>query len=198
MTWWQSLLIALVPATITAAITLAVCLIQNHKTKKEFLKKYELEQKNHISQTRFDTEFAIYKEISEKLVTLVSRCVSTVFPRGPYYEPQDATAKLEYRKDVYKQLTEDLAEANIAINKYAVFVPKKWYEQFVEIKNLCRLQITFYFELDILNVYQSGCEGQGEIRIACYERTKIINDKFDTIVDELREYIRELETKEVD
>ena len=45
MTWWQSLLIALVPAIITAAITLAVCLIQNHKTKKEFIKKYELDQK---------------------------------------------------------------------------------------------------------------------------------------------------------
>ena len=132
------------------------------------------------------------------MVTLVSRCVSTIFPRGPYYEPQDATAKLEYRKGVYQQLTQDLAEANIAINKYAVFVPKNWYEQFVEIKNLCRFQINLYFELDIQNVYQTGCEGQGEIRIACYERTKTINDKFDAIVDGLREYIRKLESKEVE
>ena len=67
MEWWQSLLISLVPAIITGFVSWLVSHQQIKNTKREFSLRCDLENKQHITKTRFDMEFAIYKELSEKV-----------------------------------------------------------------------------------------------------------------------------------
>lgn len=69
ITWWQSLLIAIGPAIITAFISWFISHTQINNAKKELKEKYENEKKLYIRKTQFDNEFNIYKELSEKTVT---------------------------------------------------------------------------------------------------------------------------------
>ena len=64
MTWWQSLLIALIPAIITATISWLICNKQIQNARKEQSEKYAMEKRNHVSKIRFEKEFSIYQELS--------------------------------------------------------------------------------------------------------------------------------------
>ena len=63
MNWWQSLLIALVPAIITALFSavVAIAVAKNNidHAKQELQNKYQLERNSYIKKIRFDTEFEI-------------------------------------------------------------------------------------------------------------------------------------------
>lgn len=195
VTWWQSLLISLVPAIITAGITLLISLIQNNKTKIELLKKYQLERSNHISQTRFDMEFGIYKEISEKLVTLAI-FIQNLFPQGYYQEPIDETSKHLYYEELHTKTCEYLDEANVTINKYAVFIKEEWYDRFLEIKALCVTQSKFFNFLRVNKASLTPCKEADDAERGCFARTKEISDKFDGLIKDLRKYIQNMDMKE--
>lgn len=178
MNWWQSLLIALVPAIITAFISWLISHTQIKNAKKELKEKYENENKLYVSKTRFAMEFDIYKELSEKFVTLVMH-VLNLFPLG------DKIVQLyENYLDVARVYLND---ASSAINKYAIFIPKNWYDRFTGIINLCRAQIDgyndFYFGTKIRD---------NQFREDCCKRTEDIKDAFDNLVEELREHINSL------
>lgn len=195
MNWWQSLLIALVPAVITAGITLAISLLQNNKTKLELLKKYQLEQSYHISQTRFDMEFAIYKEISEKIVSLAI-FIQNLFPQGIYQEPIDETAKHSYYEELHRKTCDYLDEANLTINKYAIFINEEWYNRFLEIKALCVTQAKLFNFLRVNKSSLTPCKEADDALRGCFARTKEISDKFDGLIKDLRKYIQNMDIKE--
>ena len=74
-------------------------------------------------------------------------------------------------------------------NKYAVFIPNKWYEKFAIITNLCRLQIEAY--KDKIKNHNSTIQDE-----VCRKRTKEIKNAFDELVLELRTHINTLGIKD--
>lgn len=197
MNLWQSLLIALVPAAIAAGVSILTAILQINKAKADIDKQYDLKTRLHISQLRYDTEFAIYKELSEKLVTLISDCISNLFPCVQTVEPTDIQSRLNYRKSVYCKVEKAFKEAHYAINKYAIFIPEEWYKEFVLLKNLCRIQIQTYFVLGIIKCGAPLSEEENKIKDECCLRSKEIEEKFDAFVIKLRKHVNELNIKGV-
>lgn len=184
MTWWQSLLIAIVPAALTAFISWLISNKQIKNAKKELKEKYENETRLHISQLRFDTEFSIYKELSEKFVTMVFDVMS-LFPEGIYFEPPDDQSRQEYRLQLYKKSESSYNEANLAVNKYACFIAKTIFDEFVAIKQKCVIQLNWFFQ------YQVRKDSDGKI-IECFMRTSEIRQDFDKLMKKLRQHIASL------
>ncbi len=191
MTWWQSLLIAIIPAIITAFISWIISYTQINNTKKELKEKYENESKLYIRKTQFDNEFKIYKELSEKTVTMVSDIVSNIFPSGLVFEHKDLNARKQYQVKMYNMCETSFTEAHKAINKYACFIPKNWYERFIAIKQLCALQLKSFFAYEINCPLNSGYDTQ-----ECYQRTSKIEEEILKLIDDLRTYINDLTNKE--
>ena len=124
-------------------------------------------------------ECDIYKELSEKLVTLVMY-VMNLFPLEK--------ESIQVDRGYLQKTNNYLNDAVSAINKYAVFIPKNWYDKFVIITGLCNLQIQNYDKLmtNRGNVVQE----------LCVERTRNIKNSFDDLVLELRTHINTLGLKE--
>lgn len=190
MEWWQSLLIALIPAVITAGITLAVSLVQIKRAKMEMVAKYETDKKQHISKMRLDMEFSIYKELSEKVVSLVTNCFR-LFPYDFNYSRIGKPSQSDADFELHNNIASLLNDANEAINKYAIFIPKKWYEKFEHLKLLCKEQLISFgdYVLDGKTRNKTGRAVKNE----CNKRDDEIENVFDELVSELREYIASLD-----
>lgn len=191
MTWWQSLLIALIPAIITATISWLICNKQIQNARKEQSEKYAMEKRNHVSKIRFEKEFSIYQELSEKFITMVMDTCA-LFPQGLYYEPVDEQEKEKYYKEFYSNIQESYNQANKAVNKYAIFIPEKWYDKFMEIRTECHLQARLFYALNFAKTLKK----ESDKVLECFNRTKRIEEMTRDLKKDLRKYIEELDVKE--
>ena len=191
MQWWQTLLIALCPSILSTIVAIVVPVTQIRSAKKERLAKYQYEMEQYISHTRFDMEFEIYKELSEKVVTLVSYCLS-LFSKEFDYSSIGTPSQNDDDFSKHNKIVTLLNDANEAINKYAVFIPEKWYEKFDQIKVLCRKQLDA--SGDYILDGKIGNRTIRSIKNECKKRNRQINNVFDELVNELREYILKIGT----
>lgn len=193
--WWQSLLIALIPAVLTALISaiVAVGVAQkeiNNKTR-ELQEKYNAEKKLYINKATFESEYNILLELCEKTFTMVSDVVSNLFPNGLTYDAINANANREYYIKLYNICDASFTAAHKAINKYACFLPEKWYNKFVDLKQQCGIQLRFFFFLKI------SCTTNIEFDTSdCYKRTTSIAQNAESFIKELRKHIESLTLKE--
>lgn len=193
MEWWQNLLISSIPAILTAGITLIVSLAQIKRAKAEIKTKYESDKKQHISKMRLDMEFSIYKELSEKVVSLVAYCLGYAFYRD--FDYNQIGTKIRDKEDI-KSLDKHIDlfnAANRAINMYAVFIPEKWYSKFDVLKELCRKQLSA-FENYVVNG-KTNNKSIISIKRECNKRRNDIKNVFGELVSELRDYIATLDTQ---
>ena len=181
VTWWQSLLIAIVPAVIAALAAWYVAFCQIRNAKREMQVKYESENRLHISKLRFDTEFSIYQEVCEKFVTMVYD-VMNLFPEGIYFEPPNEEGKRQYYSELYKKCENSFTFANLAINKFACFIDETIFDEFIAIKNKCAIQINWFFQ------YRIGLF-QGTEITKCFERTTEIRESLEALMKKLRRHI---------
>lgn len=194
MTWWQSVLIALIPAALTAFISWLISYQQIRNTKKELQLQYDSENKLYITKTRFDMEFSIYKELCEKVLEMVMD-TSSLFPRGLYNEPLDEAERKKYREEKYKKAANSFNEANTTIRKYAAFIPEQHYENFCEIRKLCAMQLNWYPDFRLGGLDSDSRKELNDKQQACWKRTEEINEKLDSLIKALREYLERLDVK---
>ena len=190
MEWWQTLLIALCPSILSTIVAIVIPVTQMVNAKKERLAKYDSDKKQHISRKRLDMEFEIYKELSEKIVTLGVNSLS-LFDKS--FDYSSIGKKIPVDNDFKSQnmVTNLLNDANESIYKYAVFIPAEWYEKFDQIKKLCREQLCAFEDYVILGkIDDKDIEA---IKTECEQRNKDISDVFDELVSELRKYIAGLD-----
>ena len=191
MEWWQTLLISLSSSVVTAVIALIVPLVQLKHEKEERKAQYENERKQHISQMRLDMEFDIYKELSEKVVALAVNCLALFDDDFDYSQikQREATDKDVKLRNKVAKLQND---ANESIYKYAIFIPKEWYDKFNKIKYLCCKQVYAYEDYFIFKKLKNI--KIDTIKDECEKRNKEISDVFNELVNELRKYIATLDT----
>lgn len=191
MNFWQTLLVACIPAIIGAIITIIVSSMQLNRSKTEIEEKYSFDKKLHISNNRFDMELSIHKEISEKLVSLIAN-INNLFPTGLYFEPPDKEQKAAYYNELYKVNETSYNETSKAINSYAIFIPKEIYEKYHIIRKECYDQIRSFHYVRIVNFEKSGYD---KIYNECLKRTEKINNLYGEIIEDLRNYIKSLEQR---
>lgn len=94
----------------------------------EELEKYKssLDRKTYVSQVRFDKEFSIYTDLSEKTISAVFSTASLV----SFFHNGQSPVDFEEQK---KEIVEKVNIANKTSNQYAPFMNKEIYERYKEI-----------------------------------------------------------------
>ena len=150
--------------------------------------KNKLENKSYVSKTRFDTEFSIYRQLSESTVIMVKE-VSQLFPRFTRDTRDDYdTYKKKFDSAIDKTV---IAQDSLASN--APFISKDIYNKFDEIERKCKEQIEDFIDFrlrDDCKQYIEEC--RAEYRNA-FKRTSEIQNDWNELLEELRVYLSSLE-----
>ena len=192
MEWWQTLLIALCPSILSTVVAIVVPIVQITSAQKERKDNYESDKKLHVSQMRLDMEFEIYKEVSEKVMELVSQAV-ILFDDIDL----DAVRKQKDKKgfhEIYNDVSKLLNIANLSINKHAIFIPDEWYQKFLKIKVLCLKQLQD-FDKYVLQDKWNGKTSK-DIKNQSDSRVTEIGSLFRELVKGLRKYLSEFGSQE--
>jgi len=143
-TFCSQLLIAAIPS---ALAFIGSCYLANRKAKAErslLIKEYGLQKGRYVSEKIFDTEFIIYRELSEKMyITVQSN--SLLFP--DYIDeglPQDKSEKNEIRHERLTNAVKDNNKYRDAVARNASFISNNLYEKFEKIVEECSVQIAYY------------------------------------------------------
>jgi hypothetical protein len=151
----------------------------------------QLERKNYVSKIRFDAEFSIYRELCA-LFDEMERTVFWLFPTGIDHLPDDKDAQKEIFEKRYKQAGTALFNASQSLSKNSAFIPKEIYELFLEVNNLCRIQVNLYPYSLRSGLQKLDIKHENE----CWERTITIDESYKKLQEKLREYLKALDVLE--
>ena len=186
---------------VVISIVNAVCLFLQRKKQLEYDKKLEiykskLDSKNYVSKVRFDAEFLLYRELMVSCRNMIND-VYFVYPIFTYV-PADEEAREKYEQDVYNNATKSYNDFSTLITGNAPFIPKDFYDKFIEIVKLCRQNLNTF--RDRYNVFMrswwNGSMEKQDAESEAYKRTGDINKMFETLVDEIRDYLFSLEVND--
>lgn len=157
-------------------------------------KKSMNERKNYISKVKFDTEFKIYRELSETFFDMVKH-ISIMIPSGIAYVPADEEAKKEYDENNYDNALKAVVKAQDTLNRNAPFISEELYNEYSEILSLCKQQ------LDVFNkrwniLYIASQDEKERLSYEDYERTESINKMMKMLNNKIRKYISTLDVIE--
>ena len=163
-------------------------------TKKLEEYKSKLENKNYISNTRFDTEFSIYRTLSVAFFVMVKN-ISVMIPEGYTKVPADPKAKKEYDKKVYDLALTAVVKAQDTLNGNVPFISEDMYNEYSAILKLCNLQLdVFSNRWNVL--YLASQEEKEKLDFEDYERTGTINKSMKELNNKVRKYISTLDVIE--
>ena len=151
------------------------------------------ERGTHISKQRFDKEFEIYQELSEKNLTAVYDA-GTVVPivRGMYDdEPEMIKKHLE-------KFCESMNEAEFSNKKNAPFINKEIFQDYRNLENLNKDIFTMfkfwvYDDVGAKFNYKGQTYTKKECQKYIEDKQKEIAALSDKILDDIREYLQHLD-----
>lgn len=162
------------------------------KLSKEFEKyKSSLQNKTYISRTKFDTEFAIYRELSSGFSDAVI-AINIMIPTGYTTVPADREARLELDKQHYETAVEAIVKAQDSLKSNIPFIPENIYDGYNELLKLFGLQLAAYEDRFVVTDLRPQSEKETFSRDD-YKRTREISEKWITINNKIRKYLNSLE-----
>lgn len=185
---------------IIAVVKFSANQIAEHMNKKleaslnKELEKYKhiAEKKNYVSKVRFDAEFKIYRELSQVFSEAIEG-VHGIIPFGEAYYPNDEEERNEYKQHLFAEFAKASSSAQKTLFANAPFISKNIYEKFNEIMDLIRTQSEIYIEANFDSTLSND---DSEITEDDINRTALIDEKFNALMDEIREYLSNLEILE--
>ena len=186
------------------AIILGVIKLSSNTIASNLEKKYELRMnkelelykagvgnKIYISKTKFDTEFQLYRQLSNCFTRMVKE-VAQLFP----VLTKDMRNDHEAFQGMHNRALDAIVLAQDELCSSAPFISKGLYEKFLEIENLCKHQLSDFQDFRLRPDAKSyQVELNKEYREA-YNRTRKINQKLNELLEELRDYISKLDVIE--
>jgi len=154
--------------------------------------KSNLDKMKYISKVRFDAEFAIYRELSLVFSEVVD-FVHGIVPSGEAYYPQEEDKRQDYVKSMFVRFTKAHEKAQRTLYANAPFVSKDIYMKFDEILTLIRTQSEVFNEAYFQTTLSNA---EGEVTDVDARRTDEIDEKFYSLMDDIRNYLATLEIKE--
>lgn len=157
-----------------------------------------IDKRTYISRARFDTEFQIYRELSENILAMIE-ATHWLFPHGLDTVPEDEEKQKELYNQRYKRAGETISAAQKSIRANAPFIPNDFYQKFEEISILCLQQYNMYTWCGPL-APNTGIHSKAKVEAenACWERTDKIWEKRTELTVRLREYLEKLDVLESD
>ena len=204
---WKIVLCAVASAggiggVIVAAVKFSANSIANRLAQKYELKLHKeleryksgLDNKIYISKTKFDTEFALYRELSKSFFKMV-KAITIMIPVGLAHYPVDKEERKKYEDELYETALKTTVEAQDVLNSNIPFIPNDLYTDFEEILGLCRMQIGV-FEQRWNAFYFVPQKEKEAFSTEDFLRSKEIRDQFSTLTAKLREYLSKLDVLE--
>lgn len=160
------------------------------------LEKYKsnLDNKNYISKTKFDTEFSIYRELSKAYFDMI-KDISLMIPSGFSTKIADKAAQKEHENKLYSNAIEKTVVAQDVLNANAPFIQSDLFDKYNNILQLCKRQInTFERRWNVLII--ASQEDKESFSMEDYKRTEDINTKFSELNEKIRTYLATLDVIE--
>lgn len=164
------------------------------------LEKYKssLSKSEHVSKERFDREFTMYQELSEKHMTMVyDMGAAVMITRGAKYPGYEKTS------DFVHLAAKHLDEAEMMNKRYAPFISKEIYENYKELgiqaySILSLLDLWDMFDKQMTPVinYNNQPYSKARTKEEIEDRQKTLSKLSDDILDKLRDYLSGLEAVE--
>lgn len=155
-----------------------------------------INQKTYISRARFDTEFQIYRELSESVLSMVE-CTYWLFPSGFDHLPSDKEEEKKIYIERYNKARDAISLAQKSIRANAPFIPSDFYARFEELSNLCSQQYSMFRWCGALAPRQEVFStAKADAEKACWKRTDDIWEKRAELTVKLREYLEKLDVLE--
>lgn len=153
--------------------------------------KSSLENKTYISRAKFDTEFAIYRELSSDFSDAVL-AINIMVPTGLAMVPADREARLELDKKHYEAAVKAIVKAQDSLKSNIPFIPENIYDGYNELLKLFGLQLAAYEDRFVVTDLRPQSEKETFSRDD-YKRTREISEKWITINNKIRKYLNSLE-----
>lgn len=188
-----------VAAIFTAVVRYSSNIIAERLSKKYELKmskeleryKTALGNKTYISKTKFDAEFAIYRELSSCFADAV-KSVSILIPPGFTTVPADREDRLRFDECNYKVALPAVVKAQDALKANIPFVSEEIYNGYNELLGLFRLQLGAYEDRFIVNDLRPQVEKE-VFSHDDYNRAREISEKWLSINSIVRNYLNSLD-----
>ena len=175
----------------------------------------ESRKKEYVSKVKFDKEFEIYQELSEKNLSMVYAigelyqfviyilCINSLpekdrkVDQEPMYDPEKRRKKADF---LHKKACSKLNRADFSNKKYAPFIKKEIYEKYKELYVIAKHIFTLfgYWKDDNnvnLSITISGKKynGKKDFEEDIISKQKELSDLSNRILDQLRNYLEKLD-----
>ena len=159
------------------------------KLQKE-LEKYKanMENKTHMSKTKFDAEFLMYRELSQEFGVLVKECTQ-LFP----IFTKDVRDTYEKYKPIHDRCVDAIVSAQDKLNACAPFISESIFQGYGEIEKLCKIQLSDFQDFRLRPDAEDYIKNRSESYWNTYERTEEIQEKYRAISTNLRNYINSID-----
>ena len=151
----------------------------------------------YISKVNYDNEYKIYMEIWQKLINCISD-TNFLYPRGLVNVPIDKDEYEKYQEDKYKKYSDSYNDYSNCIEKYAPFYKKKFYDQFIIIRNECHFIGAQFFMYEFEVKYSESFRSERDLKISTkelkeiYEKEKKIDLIKEKLLSDIRKYLDSL------
>lgn len=165
----------------------------------------ELRKKEYISKVRFDKEFDIYQELSEKNLTMVyvmgeiARAAKSIFYNSSVFSDEEI-------EEIKNRACNNLNDADFSNKKYAPFIDRDIYAKYHrlaelgnEIFNLfkCFTSKDSTFQSAFVFTYHGdNYRSKQDFLNAIIQKQNELSNLSDRILDEIRDYLKTLDVKE--
>lgn len=183
-----------VTAAISGTFSLCISILNiiwlylQQKKQLEYDKKLEnykssLSSKVYVSKVRFDTEFHLYRQLTDHCRDMVST-VYFIYPT--------------YANEVFETAQQSYVKFSQLITSNAPFIPKDFYDKFISIMRLCKRNLDAYayrWNKGYLGTWE-GSPDQKKAENEAYERTGDISTAFESLIDDIRIYLNKLDVSD--
>lgn len=152
------------------------------------------EKMNYITKTQFDAEFKMYQELSEPIFEMFSDVIK-LFPVGIDFVPEDPKERKDFYEKRYNKAMHNLLIFQKKLYAYAPFIPQKIYDMYNDFRTEAGKQVNWYPNF-VLHPDSSLIKDLRSESLECWERTEKLIDKYDKIIQKLRDYLQSLKVQE--
>ena len=143
----------------------------------------------YISKAQYDNEYIIYQEIWEKLNDCIIN-TRRLYTSGFNNKPEDKKELEKFQKDKNKKFIDAFNQFSLAIEKYAPFYKKEFFDVFINVRNKCS-EIGSIFQTNEFEVkYSRSFEGARNTKMSTEEHVKVYST-FPTEIDEIKTKLQE-------
>lgn len=154
------------------------------------LEKYKagIENKTHMSKTKFDAEFSMYRELSQTFAILVKECAQ-LFPTFT----KDVRDDYEKYKPIHDRCVDAIVSAQDKLNACVPFISENIFQGYDELEKLCKTQLSDFQDFRLRPDAKEYRENCSDAFRETYRRTKEIQQKYREVSADLRTYINSID-----